>query len=257
MTWFRSLITAIATYSKIPVPHIAWKEENLRYVLCFFPFVGAVIGAAVFGICYGAAYLTNYLIGQIAVICVVPVLITGGIHLDGMIDTQDALCSYAPREKKLEILKDPHVGAFGVIHCVVYFILYACAAFALDLRGVGLVALSFTLSRALSAVSAVTWRSAKEEGSLYTLKKASAPIATIVISSVWAAAAISGMLAIDWFRGLLCVAGAVIAWGTYRFTAYRRFGGITGDLAGWFVQRCELFVVIAAAMGGLMERWIW
>lgn len=43
-----------------------------------------------------------------------PLLVTGGIHIDGFSDTMDALSSHAERQKKLEIMDDPHIGAFGV-----------------------------------------------------------------------------------------------------------------------------------------------
>ena len=54
-------------------------------------------------------------------------LVTGGIHLDGFMDTTDARSSYGDREKKLAILKDSHVGAFAVIGCSFYLILSAGA----------------------------------------------------------------------------------------------------------------------------------
>ena len=53
-----------------------------------------------------------------------PVAVTGGIHLDGYADTSDALSSYGDREKKLEILKDSHCGAFAVIRLCSYFVAY-------------------------------------------------------------------------------------------------------------------------------------
>ena len=54
-------------------------------------------------------------------------LVTGGIHMDGYMDTMDALHSYGSREKKLEILKDSHIGAFAVIMTVLYVLIAAGA----------------------------------------------------------------------------------------------------------------------------------
>ena len=69
-------------YSRIPMPPIEWKEENRRYALCFFPLIGAVIGAVMLG----WQWLCNVLgAGDMlfAVGCtVIPIAITGGIHLD-------------------------------------------------------------------------------------------------------------------------------------------------------------------------------
>ena len=53
-----------------------------------------------------------------------PVLVSGGIHTDGFIDTVDALSSYGDKEKKLEILKDPHTGAFAIIGAIMYYLLF-------------------------------------------------------------------------------------------------------------------------------------
>jgi len=58
------------------------------------------------------------------VLTLIPVVITGGIHLDGLLDTADALSSYQPRERRLEILKDSHAGAFAIIVCCMYFLAY-------------------------------------------------------------------------------------------------------------------------------------
>lgn len=58
-----------------------------------------------------------------AVLVALPVAVTGGIHLDGLCDTSDALASWTPRERKLEIMHDPRAGAFGVIGVVMYLIL--------------------------------------------------------------------------------------------------------------------------------------
>ena len=105
----RSLCVAFSMYSKIPMPQVEWTKESMQYCICFFPAVGAVIGAA--------TLLWNMLVGAklsgsllfTAVLILIPVLITGGIHLDGLLDTADALSSYKTKEEKLEILKDSHL----------------------------------------------------------------------------------------------------------------------------------------------------
>lgn len=92
--------------------------------MCFFPVVGVIIGALVFGA--GQLILRYTECGKLffaAVMTMIPVAVTGGIHLDGFADTIDAVSSYKDREKKLEILKDPHTGAFAVIGLCAYFLL--------------------------------------------------------------------------------------------------------------------------------------
>lgn len=58
-----------------------------------------------------------------AVLCLLPAAVTGGIHLDGYCDTVDALASHGTPARRQEILKDPHIGAFGVIRLCGYFLL--------------------------------------------------------------------------------------------------------------------------------------
>ena len=150
---FNGLLIALSMYSKIPVPQAEWNERNMRYALCFFPLVGAVIG----GIGYGLYYLFDWLglppLLIAAFVVLLPVLVTGGIHLDGFCDTVDAISSRQPRERKLEILKDSHAGAFAIIWCAVYFVAYFAAAGTLTLQTYGVFALPYTFGRAFSALS--------------------------------------------------------------------------------------------------------
>ena len=120
----RSLIVAFSMYSRIPMPHVDWDEKAMRYVMCFFPLVGAVIGALEYAayrllMWGGAAEVLTA-----SILTVIPIFFTGGIHLDGFMDTVDALSSYRSREERLEILKDPNIGAFAVIYAAAYFVLY-------------------------------------------------------------------------------------------------------------------------------------
>ena len=148
-----SFIIAFAIYSKIPMPRVKWTEENMKYSICFFPVVGILIGAAV-----GFVYLIdNFLsLGKMlrtALLVAVPVMITGGIHMDGYLDTVDARSSYGEREKKLEILSDPHAGAFAIIWAVIYYILLTGFYSELSDKTIWIVAAGFVLSRALSGFS--------------------------------------------------------------------------------------------------------
>ena len=120
MEFIKAFCIAFSIYSKIPVPQFKWEEKDMRYHLIFFPFVGVLIG--------GLLDIWNYIccsfdIGMITYTCIgasIPLIITGGFHVDGFMDTMDAKKSYKSREEKLEIMKDPHVGAFSVIMLVVW-----------------------------------------------------------------------------------------------------------------------------------------
>ena len=100
----RSLFSAFLMYSRIPAPKVEWKEENRRYALGFFPLVGAVIGGLLMLWRLGCGKLGFGQLVFAAGAVFIPVLVTGGIHLDGFCDVCDARASYADKAKRLEIM---------------------------------------------------------------------------------------------------------------------------------------------------------
>ncbi len=168
MTVLKSFFISFSIYSKIPVPQFPWKEEDMKYTLCFFPWVGGVIGILValwnwFCRACGVGNTAWALIGS-----AIPLLVSGGFHADGFMDTMDAFHSYQEREKKLEILKDSHIGAFSVICLLFYYLIYAGAFSEIDTeREVLILGAGYFLSRTLSGIGVVSFRSAKKDGLLY------------------------------------------------------------------------------------------
>ena len=157
MMMLESVMIAFSMFSAIPMPQREWNERNMRYSLCAFPLVGAVIGVCGWGwwrLCLRFA-LPQLLRG--AGLCLLPVMITGGIHLDGYADTWDALACHGSREKRQEILKDPHLGAFAGIRLCMYFTAtLALWTVAEELPLTVLMGI-FALSRTLSGLALVTF----------------------------------------------------------------------------------------------------
>ena len=119
----QGFVVAFSMYSKLPMPRITWTKKNMKYCMCFFPLIGLVIGWLMYGwfrLALWAGFGGNF---RTAVLILIPVAVTGGIHLDGLLDTADALSSYKSQEEKLEILKDSHAGAFAIIIGITYFVL--------------------------------------------------------------------------------------------------------------------------------------
>lgn len=246
---FKSLISAFSMYSRIPMPQIEWKEENRRYALCFFPLIGAAIG--------GLILLWRYIciklgIGSLlfgAVSAVIPIIVTGGIHLDGFCDVSDAKASCAPKERALEIMSDSHIGAFAAISLGVYLLLDAAFFSEINnFKALITAALSFVISRALSGFAAVTFRCAKKEGALQSFAKPAHKNATVTALTVILVIGIAGMICIYPAAGIAGAVGALGAFMYYRTFSYKRFGGITGDLAGYFLQICELSSLVCIVL---------
>ncbi len=249
MGLLKGLAITFSMYSKIPVPIFEWKEEDMKYSMVFFPLIGIVIGGVYIGWYYAAASLGFGRSFTAAIAAVLPLVITGGIHMDGFLDTVDALSSYQSREVKLKILKDPHCGAFAVIGGLMYIlILFGALTEIKELIPCLLIAFGFVLSRALSGLSLIWFPNAKKEGTLHTFSSAAQKKVTAVVLSGTVIVMVALMFIIGGVKGMVPAAAAILVFVYYRRMSDKKFGGITGDLAGFFLQLCELFVVISCAV---------
>jgi adenosylcobinamide-GDP ribazoletransferase len=239
-------------YSKIPMPKTDWNEKNMRYSMCFFPLIGVVIGVLTYLWCFICTQLDFGNILRVAGYLVIPVLVTGGIHLDGFIDTQDALSSYKPREEKLEILKDSHIGAFALISCIVYYIIQAGIWSELDEKSIVTLAAGYILSRSMSGHAVVTFDCAKNSGLAHAFSDASQKKVVGNVTFLLAGLSMMVMIHFGGLIGVSAIVGAIITFCFYGHVSYKEFGGITGDLAGWFLQLCELVMAIFALVGQLI-----
>lgn len=245
----KSIMIAFSIYSKIPVPQFEWKEEDMKYMLCFFPWIGAVIGFCI----YLWSYLCN--IFEVRTLCytaigvAIPLVITGGFHVDGFMDTMDAFHSYQPKEKKLEILKDSHIGAFAVIMLVTYGLIYLGAFSEItDRRLLKIVCEGFFLSRCLSGISVVSFPSAKKDGMLYLFASNSQRSIVKWTLYMQCAVCIGFMLWQSVCAGIIVAVTAFTTFAYYSYRTKKELGGITGDTAGYFVLICEGSMMIVAAV---------
>ena len=243
-----SMMIAFSMYSRIPVPQVQWTKERMKYAMCFFPLIGAVIGLLEYGAILLLRTLGFPFLEQILPV-VIPVVVTGGIHMDGLLDVIDAKSSHGETEKKLEILKDPHTGAFAIIGCGIYFLLYL--AFFMEMRPVMIPAfcITFVITRALSGLSVVTFPMAKKNGLAATFSDGAHKR---VVGTVMALYLIISLPAVWLLTGATAALGvfviSFVVFLYYYHMAKREFGGITGDLAGYFLQILELALVMGLAI---------
>lgn len=268
MSFLKSVVISFSMFSAIPMPNVEWNEKNMRYMMAAFPLVGNVIAllwAALFvlGIEFQFLWQKTVPLHIFALIfTLIPVLITGGIHMDGFMDTSDALGSHASREKKLEILKDSHCGAFAVIGCVIYFLSYYVLAFELcncffgkesahkfvnhfvQLLNFLPACMIFVISRFLSAFAVATFPIAKNSGLVHTFSSMSAKRFTAIWCATWLIIISAAMIFLFEKTGIAIIVPSILFFVFYYLTTKRNFGGITGDTAGWFVQLCEIFELV-------------
>ena len=234
-----SFCIAFSLYSRIPMPQVKWTEKRMRLALLFFPLVGFPVGLGE----YLLLPLVRLHFGiPAAAVCaaLLPVFLTGGIHLDGYLDVTDALSSWQSCQRRLEILKDPHVGSFAVIGAA-SCLLWTYGLFtAFDCGHLPALLWIPVLCRALSGLCLLHFPKAKKDGLGATFADAAdqqtvtAALLLYVLLSLTALFFTEGISAL-WFL-------PVLFWHLLRYhrIALRDFGGVTGDLAGWFLVRTEI-----------------
>lgn len=250
---WNSFKAAFAMFSKIPMPMVDWKKENIKYMMCFFPFVGTAIGILTWlagGILGVHAALEPFFLAVI--LTVIPVFVTGGIHVDGLLDTSDALSSWQERTRRLEILKDSHAGAFAIITACVYFILWLGAWDQLlgNYNGICIMSLGFMMSRCLSGIGVITFPKARTDGTVAEFSRNASEIAVrnVLITMFVILAAL--MIWVDPVLGVLAVVSALLVFWWYHHMSLKYFGGTTGDLSGFFLCICEVVMALVLALGG-------
>ena len=245
MILVETVLVAFAMFSALPLPCPEWNGKNMRYALCAFPLIGLVCGGLWYGWGLLCAWLSVPHLLRGAGFCLIPVLVTGGIHLDGYADTCDALASHAPPEKKQEILKDPRCGAFAVIKLCAYFAahLALCTALIPTRQALWAMGLAFVLERSLSGLAVARFPLARNTGLAHTFASGADKRMASRVLMLECALAASGMIALGGVSGGVMAAAALAVFWRYRVTADRQFGGLSGDLAGWFLQRGELWML--------------
>lgn len=254
MSLLRCCNLCFSMYSKLPTFRTRWDPEDMRYVLCFFPLVGLVQGLFLLLWLTLCRHFALSPVLQGALLAVLPLVYTGGIHMDGLCDTADALGSHQSRERMLEILKDSRCGAAALMTCGGYLVLHLGlgAQLAPTVRAGLCLALIPVLSRSLSGLCAACLPNARGGGLLFTFTSAQHTLRVRLVLGAAAAACAGCLLALDVTAGvwMLACSGAVLAY--YISMSRRKFGGVTGDLAGFFLQLCEIAMLAGLCAAQLM-----
>lgn len=242
-----AFLLCISMFTRIPVPETGWTAENRKNALLFLPIVGALIGLLLIlfsliarALSFGAA-LTG------AGYALLPLLVTGGIHLDGFADTVDALSSHQPADKKRAILKDPHVGAFGVIYTAAYLVCYFAACTELPASALSALILLFilTLSRALGGIAVSAFPNAEKTGLAASFSLAADQKTTVGVLAAIAVFCAAFLIGLSALSGLAAVCAAAACLFLVHRIAERDFSGMSGDIAGYLISISELFMLLA------------
>lgn len=252
MKLFKSAIISFSLYSIIPMPKVEWDKESIKYTFIFFPWIGLLIGVISYlWMMFSSIHDINNNL-EAVILAFLPLILSGGIHMDGLIDTCDALFSYGDKEKKLEILKDSRTGAFGTIGCVVYllFLFGIYSQLIQTPRYAIFLCLVFFVSRSIGAFVLLTVKKAKRNGLGTTFAAAADNRINLVILAAYLIFAGSIICTMNVLMGVAVIIILSIYLAYYIVSINKNFGGITGDLTGFLISSVELILLIILAIGG-------
>jgi adenosylcobinamide-GDP ribazoletransferase len=249
MKFIKGFLINLQFFTAIPIKlQLPMDKEHLRKAVQSFPLLGIFQG-----IIY--AYILFFLLewtpfshqAVVFLLWLATILLTGGIHLDGWMDASDAYFSYRDKQKRLEIMKDPRMGAFGVISVIIllscrYLFLYDITMNVHFLSYILIAAVPF-LSKSVMGIMLLTVKTAKNEGLGRLFQAAATPIVlwiypVYIIAFLYLASLLGiGFISI----GLLFLA-ALVSYLICRRNALKWFGGITGDVLGASVEGTELIL---------------
>lgn len=239
----RSLRAAVSFLTVLPVAN-ADGSPGERLGRAYFPAIGALIGLAAGVVFVVASALTTPLFGSAAAVATLA-LLTGAIHLDGLADSADGLFGRGDRARRLEVMRDPRLGSYGVTAIIVVLVLDVAAISSMSPRMAlaGLV-IAGALSRlaTLSVIAFVPYIRASGLGTAAWDPKRRG--FDLVVGSATAAIA----CALDWRRSLIAVPVVAITALLLVVLARRRIGGATGDVCGATAELCQLATLVVFAI---------
>ena len=219
-----------------------WSAGDSGRAAVWYPLVGLVIGVLTWLAWKGAIFIFPPLVGGMVTL-VVWVGLTGGLHLDGLADCCDGLFASVSPARRLEIMKDPHVGAFGVIGLIL--ILFLKAAALASLTPVS----SFGI---LLAASLARW--CILPAGLFPLARPSGMGSDFAVGFqrsfiVWSAIIPLTIAILLGRRGILASIAGLGAAALVLWLAKSHIGGVTGDVFGMVVEIVEAVILLTFLIG--------
>lgn len=246
---FKGFLMAMGMYCIIPLPFKTWDERYKSMVLTTFPIVGFIIGGlwCAVGALLSAVEIESMLAA--AFLTLFPFVMSGFIHLDGYMDTSDAILSRRGTEEKRRVLKDPHTGAFAVIMLAALFMLMFSGIYTIfpDAGRLMMLWPICVLSRCGSAICLFWLKPISQSGYGYLFGKAARRRHWIFVFIVGIAAIAAAWLILK-IAGLVTIGAVIIGYGLSMRCAYRSLEGVSGDLAGFSMVISEIFGIMALAI---------
>lgn len=235
------VLSPLALLTTLPVVGRRMELPSASYGL--FPAVGLLLGAILVGIDRLAGLVLPDAASS-AIVVVALAALTGALHLDGLADTADGIFVGGDRDRRLAIMRDPHIGAFGIVTVAAVLLLKWSALIPLDswLR-TGSLLLVPALARWSLLPLMTLFPAARPDGMAFQVQAGARWLQVALGSAI-----VAGLsLAVFWPTGLLLLAPALLAALAIGWYATQRLGGVTGDVYGATVEICEAVLLLVVA----------
>lgn len=234
----KGLILAIQFFSRIPINmNVDFNDKNIRYSIFYIPLVGGIIGGFG-GLIYYFLSPFNKLIASFLTL-LVTIILTGGLHIDGLSDTFDGFLSNRDKERTLEIMKDSRIGAFGVLSIVLLILSKFILIISIENLPLFLI-LSFANSR-LVVSYIISYKKVARPGGLGDLFHKSNPKKLILISGI-IYLAILILLDIRYIIPLIVTFAAAEY---ISYISYKKIDGLTGDVYGAIIELGDIVSLLS------------
>ncbi len=235
--WMKNMGLALSFGTIVPLPDLgSIDDKTLRSSVGFLPIVGLILGLALWGL---NAALAQMLPREMAAIIVLALYIiaTGGLHLDGLMDTMDAIGSRKLHQEALAVMKDSRVGAMGAIAASLLLIGKALAFSKFPITANPGPWVAVPMIARTTAIWSMAWSPAATEHGLGSLYAQKIPRTTMTVATMGGLLGLWVFLPIRAAAILLLLSvGMTLAW--TRFVRHR-FGGSTGDTYGALIEMVE------------------
>jgi adenosylcobinamide-GDP ribazoletransferase len=213
--------------------------QEMGRAVGWFPLVGVTLGFALYGVNYAARLIFPPMVSA-ALTLIAWVAFTRFFHLDGFMDSLDGLFGGWTPERRLEIMKDSRMGAFGTIGGILV-LLTKFAALSSTSALFPSIMLAATLGRWASPLVIYAFPYAREDGLGYDMKS-NVTMREIIIATVIAST--TSWLVFGWLGFAFMLGAAIIAFLTAAY-AMRLLPGLTGDIYGAVTTVVEMLALAA------------
>jgi adenosylcobinamide-GDP ribazoletransferase len=253
----RGLRTAVSLFTVVPAGGSAELADGEAAAAVFWlPAVGLLLGGLGAGVLLavgaGGASEPRRLLGAALAVALLAVL-TGGLHLDGLADTADGLGSRRPATQALDIMRRSDVGPMGVAALVLVLLIQVAALAAVSrAHGAGAALVLAAVTGRVAVVVATGFPAARPGGfGALVAGRTAGRDRALTVAVLFGAIAAAGVLGGGWalaVRGLVAALAGLLAGASLQFVAWRRLGGMTGDVFGAILEVTAATVLVACAL---------